>query len=34
MEALAALRTVFKPDGRITAGKSSQILDGAAAVCS
>jgi acetyl-CoA acetyltransferase family protein len=32
VEALAALRPAFKPDGRITAGTSSQISDGAAAV--
>jgi acetyl-CoA acyltransferase len=32
LEALAALRPVFRPDGRITAGNSSQISDGAAAV--
>ncbi|MFZ0381627.1 MAG: thiolase family protein [Solirubrobacteraceae bacterium] len=32
LEALAALRPVFKPDGTITAGNSSQISDGAAAV--
>ncbi|HEX5192986.1 MAG TPA: thiolase family protein [Solirubrobacteraceae bacterium] len=32
LEALAALEPVFKPDGRITAGNSSQISDGAAAV--
>ena len=32
MEALAALRPVFKPDGFVTAGNSSQISDGAAAV--
>jgi len=32
LEALAALRPVFKPDGKITAGNSSQISDGAAAV--
>jgi len=32
MEALAALAPVFKEDGRITAGNSSQISDGAAAV--
>ncbi|MDQ3608894.1 MAG: thiolase family protein, partial [Actinomycetota bacterium] len=30
--ALAELKPVFKPDGRITAGNSSQISDGAAAV--
>jgi acetyl-CoA acyltransferase len=32
LEALSALRPVFKEDGRITAGTSSQISDGAAAV--
>jgi acetyl-CoA acyltransferase len=32
LEALAELPPVFKPDGRITAGNSSQISDGAAAV--
>ena len=32
MEALAALKPAFKPDGRITAGNSSQISDGAAAL--
>jgi acetyl-CoA acyltransferase len=31
-EALAALRPAFKEDGRVTAGNSSQISDGAAAV--
>jgi acetyl-CoA acyltransferase len=31
-EALAALRPAFLPDGRVTAGNSSQICDGAAAV--
>jgi acetyl-CoA acyltransferase len=31
-EALAGLRTVFREDGRITAGNSSQISDGAAAL--
>lgn len=31
-EALAELKPVFKPDGRITAGTSSQISDGAAAI--
>ena len=31
-EKLAALPPAFKPDGRITAGSSSQIVDGAAAV--
>ena len=32
LEALAQLKPAFKPDGRITAGTSSQISDGAAAV--
>src|ERR687894_2800737 len=32
LEALAALKTPFKPDGRVTAGTSSQLSDGAAAV--
>jgi acetyl-CoA acyltransferase len=32
LEQLAALRPAFKPDGKITAGNSSQISDGAAAV--
>ena len=32
MEALAGLKTVFKPDGAITAGNSSGIVDGAGAV--
>jgi acetyl-CoA acyltransferase len=32
LEALAVLKPAFKPDGRITAGNSSQISDGAAAV--
>jgi acetyl-CoA acetyltransferase family protein len=32
LEALAALKPVFKPDGKITAGNSSQISDGAAAI--
>jgi acetyl-CoA acetyltransferase family protein len=31
-EALAALAPAFRPDGRVTAGNSSQICDGAAAV--
>jgi len=31
VEALAGLKPAFKPDGRITAGNSSQISDGAAA---
>src|ERR671926_1021734 len=32
LEALSQLKPSFKPDGRITAGNSSQISDGAAAV--
>ncbi len=32
IEALAELKPAFKPDGKITAGNSSQISDGAAAV--
>jgi acetyl-CoA acetyltransferase family protein len=32
LEALAQLQPAFKPDGRVTAGNSSQISDGAAAV--
>ena len=32
MEVLAGLHPVFKPDGVVTAGNSSQISDGAAAV--
>jgi acetyl-CoA acyltransferase len=32
MEALAKLRTVFKEDGKLTAGNSSQLTDGAAAL--
>jgi acetyl-CoA acyltransferase len=32
MEALAALKPAFLPDGKITAGNSSQICDGGAAV--
>ena len=32
VEGLAALRTAFKPDGVITAGNSSQISDGSAAL--
>src|ERR1700754_2215047 len=32
LEALAALKPAFKPDGRVTAANSSQISDGAAAV--
>ena len=32
VEALAGLRTVFREDGRVTAGNSSQISDGAAAL--
>jgi acetyl-CoA acyltransferase len=31
-EALASLKPAFRPDGRVTAGSSSQICDGAAAV--
>jgi acetyl-CoA acetyltransferase family protein len=31
-EALAGLKPVFRPDGRLTAGNSSQISDGAAAL--
>ena len=31
-EALAALKTAFLPEGKVTAGNSSQICDGAAAV--
>src|SRR5205085_6415641 len=31
-EALAALQPAFVPDGKVTAGNSSQICDGAAAV--
>jgi acetyl-CoA acyltransferase len=31
-EALAALKAVFREDGRVTAGNSSQISDGAAAI--
>ena len=31
-EALAALQPAFRPDGKVTAGNSSQICDGAAAV--
>ena len=31
-EALAALKPAFKPDGKVTAGNSSQITDGASAV--
>jgi acetyl-CoA acetyltransferase family protein len=31
-EALASLKPAFSPDGRVTAGSSSQICDGAAAV--
>ncbi|MEZ5260655.1 MAG: hypothetical protein R2755_02495 [Acidimicrobiales bacterium] len=30
-EALAALKPAFKPDGKVTAGNSSQITDGASA---
>lgn len=32
MEGLAKLKTVFKPDGTVTAGTASQVSDGAAAV--
>jgi acetyl-CoA acyltransferase len=32
LEALAALKPAFAPDGKVTAGNSSQICDGAAAV--
>ncbi len=32
LEALAALKAVFREDGRVTAGNSSQISDGAAAI--
>jgi acetyl-CoA acyltransferase len=32
MEKLAALKPAFKPDGQVTAGNSSQISDGAAAL--
>jgi acetyl-CoA acyltransferase len=32
LDALAALKPAFKPDGKVTAGNSSQIVDGAAAV--
>jgi acetyl-CoA acetyltransferase family protein len=32
LEALAELKPAFRPDGRVTAGNSSQISDGAAAV--
>jgi acetyl-CoA acyltransferase len=32
LEALAKLKPAFKPDGKITAGNSSQISDGASAV--
>ncbi|MFP5364794.1 MAG: thiolase family protein [Thermoleophilia bacterium] len=32
LEKLAALKPAFKPDGKVTAGTSSQISDGAAAV--
>jgi acetyl-CoA acetyltransferase family protein len=32
MEALAALKTAFLPEGKVTAGSSSQICDGAAGV--
>jgi acetyl-CoA C-acetyltransferase len=32
LEALAKLRPIFKPDGKVTAGNSSQLSDGAAAL--
>jgi acetyl-CoA acyltransferase len=32
LDALAALRTAFRPDGTVTAGNASQISDGAAAL--
>jgi acetyl-CoA acetyltransferase family protein len=32
LEAMAALKPAFKPDGKVTAGNASQISDGAAAV--
>jgi acetyl-CoA acetyltransferase family protein len=32
VEALGALRPVFRPDGRVTAGNASQVSDGAAAL--
>jgi acetyl-CoA acetyltransferase family protein len=32
LETLSQLKTVFKPDGKVTAGNASQISDGAAAV--
>ena len=32
VEALAKLKPAFKPDGKVTAGNSSQITDGASAV--
>jgi acetyl-CoA acetyltransferase family protein len=32
LEALASLKPVFRPDGRVTAGNSSQVSDGAAAL--
>ncbi|HXW35054.1 MAG TPA: thiolase family protein [Acidimicrobiales bacterium] len=32
VEALSSLKPAFKPDGKVTAGNSSQITDGAAAV--
>jgi acetyl-CoA acetyltransferase family protein len=32
MESLANLKPAFKPDGKVTAGNSSQITDGAAAI--
>ena len=34
LEALAALKPAFIPDGKVTAGNSSQICDGAAAIVS
>ncbi len=32
LEALAGLKPAFKPDGKVTAGNSSQISDGSAAI--
>ena len=32
VETLAKLKPAFKPDGKVTAGNSSQITDGASAV--
>src|SRR4029077_2482018 len=32
LDALAGLKPVFRPDGRVTAGNSSQVSDGAAAL--